>query len=344
MHESYVVDATYINKTIPTLRLKPDLVGKRLYFWGGGTADDLAVLTHDRTKDSLVVSTFKLRKSGFVPISEEIKKEMKDIINSNALHTNLFIYDMEGKELVYNLGETKYITWFDSYPPQKIVINEQYLVYWNEVSADGKNTDQKVFRLVQDTDNLVGLSNFYNRSGNLILTGVTTDTGLNQSFLLTAHTFGLPLRTSRDTFLHQYCEKHRRGDTKLDPERIHENFQEITLKAIEYEEEKEKTKKELIRGNGKVFSQNYSLIELLSDGVPPAIDAEVCLKDHSQHGFPVKISAANISSGFLTLYVDDDIENYQEAVGIFRKIFDHDRIILVDSADTEYEEYKRWLH
>jgi hypothetical protein len=344
MHELLVIDPNYINKTIPTLRLKPDLVGKRLYFWDGGTADDIAVLTHDRLKDTLRVSVFKAKDSGFEPIPKKVQEEMEKIIEANTLHINRFIYNMEEKELVYNLGEYKPIIWFYSYPPQKILLNKQYLVIWDEISVDGKTTNQKIFRLVQDTDNLVGLANFYNRSENFIVTGEPTKTGLNYSFLLTAHTFGLPLRVSNQTFLSQYCEKYKRGDNKLDPERIHVNFEDIALKAIDEEEEKKNSKKELIGGKEENSgNQSFSLNDIIEE-VPSVSEAEIFLNNHSQKGFPVKISNAHLSGGFLVLYAEEDIDDYQVALRLFRTIFNFDRIVLIDLEDTEYEEFRPWLH
>lgn len=53
MHERLVIDPVFINGIIPTLRMKVDLVGKRLYFWGSGTADNIAVLTYNGVKDFL---------------------------------------------------------------------------------------------------------------------------------------------------------------------------------------------------------------------------------------------------------------------------------------------------
>ena len=341
MHELLVIDPAFINSTIPTLRIKTDLIGKRFYFWGGGTADNIAVLTYNGIKDSLRVSAIKARDSGFQPISEKIQKEIRMIVPPKTETDYNFIYDMDGKELIYNLTETKVIRWFNSYPPEKVLINKQYLVLWDEISIDGKTMSQKVFRLVQDTDNLVGLANFFNRSEELTLTDVATKCGLDISFLLTSHTFGLPLRTSSGTILNQFCENYKRGANKLGAERIHENFEDIILESLA-EEEEDKEKKELI--GGEDGRKSFSLNELLLNGLPSATDAEIFIDNNVQKGFPVEISKAHIASGYLTLYADEEINDYHEAVKIFRTIFGYERIILVDQCDTEYEEYRKWLH
>jgi len=346
MHERLIVDPTLINKTIPTLRLKADLVGKRLYFWRNGTADDISVLRYTKKDDILRVFVQKTNSSGWTPIPLKIKNEVEKFSKENSLPENEFIYDMKGEKLIYNLTNSEQITWFFSYPPLDVKVNQQYLVYWDEISTDGKTVTQKISRLVQDTDNLAGLATFFNKSTQFVLADESpTDEGLNLSFLLTARTFGLPLRTSNNTFLRQYCERYLRGDNKLDPESFHENFQNIALGVIENKEEEEKSKKELIGGNGKeVGSKSFYLSEILDNGMPFVDDAEIDLNNHSQKGFPVQISNAHIASGYLVLYAEDEMEDYHATLKIFRNIFDFDNILLIALDDTEYEEFRGWLH
>jgi len=342
MHERLVIDPVFINGIIPTLRMKVDLVGKRLYFWGSGTADNIAVLTYNGVKDSLLVSAIKARDSGFTPVPEKIKKEIRMIVPPKTGTDYRFIYDMDGKELIYDLTKMKPIRWFNSYPPEKIELNKHYIVLWDELSIDGKTISQKIFRLAQDSDNLVGLANFFNRSEELILTSTATKCGLDYSFLLIAHTFGLPLRTSSGTFLDLFCENYKRGANKLDTDNLHENFENIILESLA-EEEEDKGKKELI-GGGEEGSKVFSLTEILVNGFPSVDNAEIFIDNYDQKGFPVKISGAHISDEYLVLYADEEIYDYYNDLKKFRTIFGFERIILIDIDDTEYEEYRKWLH
>ena len=350
MHERLIIDANYVKSAIPSIRTKTDLAGKRLYYWYGGTIDDVAVLDYDKKKDELIVRVKSTKTTGFELTPQKIKDEINEIVKDSTLENLRLIYDMEGKELIYNMTESVPILWFFSYPPTTVTIHKEYLVLHTEIAKDGKYSTQKVYRLVQDTDNLVGLSNFMNRSKDFILTGSSTGFGLNLSFLLTAYTFSLPLRTSKDTNLNAYYETFKRGDNKLDPERIHENFSDIILNAMEDQEEEDKRKKELIGGNytlnnlERVGVKSFPLKDLLANGLPGVIKAEIDLENHSQKGFPVRISHAHISSGFLVLHADEEMEDYQKVLSTFKTMFGWEMIVLIALDDTEFGGLSGWLH
>lgn len=349
MHERLIIDANYIDTSIPSIRTKGDLTGKRLYFWCGGTIDDIAILSYNKMKDELRVNVKATRTSGFVPIPPRIKKEVKALASANKQNEVRFIYDMDEKDLIYNLTESLPILWFSSCPPTAVTINKHYIVLYTERTKDGKYMTQKVFRLVQDSDNLVGLSNFMNRSKEFICMNNMTKSGLNLSFLLTSHTYGLPLRTSTKTNLNEFCETYERGENKLDSDIIHENFSDIVLGAMEDQEEEDKRKKEIVGGdyslnNLKGNIKTYSLEDLFTSGIQEVARAEISIEGHSQKGFPVRISSAHITNGFLVLYAEEEVDDYHEAQRLFKIIFGWEKIVLISLDDTEYEDHWSWQH